>query len=556
LSAKTITDLNNRKRSVRRKPGASPEHPGVEADLNRAEIRRILADTGVQAKLTVGDAEDRLEREADIVAERIAAGLPAQALSRSAPVAEARRIEASPEHDSAPSALTDVAERAIAATGSGRPLDAALRARLESAIEADLGAVRVHDDARAQAAGRALNARAFTQGRDIWLGPGESQTDIRLMAHEAAHVLQSGAIGAGSSSVPVWRQAAGPRPAPGAQLDTVLAELDAGTLGLNDAAKWKTLAANTKDVKAHAAGIQTYFKREVDAGRIGFENITEEQRKVFTLLDATQMEALRKAAIQKSHLFQVLTEMQLQTHSAAERARVTAERMSPAKSGDYYPNSLAAMFADYVILPEVLIAEVGPAATARNQPLAKRVRQLKDKYKADLGKVKEELVAGTWWMACGLGNLFALSASRGLAAPTEAGARQWLKDAVLDQPPDKALVQFRKGKFDISTNQVLTDLSASGRQPKYAAEKVPLTKAESPALFQAAMEKSSRGLEARLGIVQGKGEAGHMYIVYKDMDGVWRTMDMYMSIGDRPGGGLPYSKHYATEKAWHKLVVD
>jgi hypothetical protein len=56
-----------------------------------------------------------------------------------------------------------------------------------------------------------------------------------------------------------------------------------------------------------------------------------------------------------------------------------------------------------------------------------------------------------------------------------------------------------------------------------------------------------------VGIEQGEG---HMYTVYLDMDGVWRSMDIYMDLADKPEGGLPNAPPYATKKLWHKLIVD
>ncbi len=54
----------------------------------------------------------------------------------------------------------------------------------------DMEGVRVHSDSRAQGAASGLSARAFTHGPNIVLGPGESEMDLGLMAHEAAHVVQ------------------------------------------------------------------------------------------------------------------------------------------------------------------------------------------------------------------------------------------------------------------------------------------------------------------------------------------------------------------------------
>ena len=54
----------------------------------------------------------------------------------------------------------------------------------------DMGGVRVHSDSNAQSAAAGMSARAFTHGSNIVLGPGESDEDLGLMAHEAAHVVQ------------------------------------------------------------------------------------------------------------------------------------------------------------------------------------------------------------------------------------------------------------------------------------------------------------------------------------------------------------------------------
>ena len=61
---------------------------------------------------------------------------------------------------------------------------------LESSYRTDLNSVRVHEDSHGQDLARSLSARAVTYGNHIFLGPGERQTDLRLMAHETAHVLQ------------------------------------------------------------------------------------------------------------------------------------------------------------------------------------------------------------------------------------------------------------------------------------------------------------------------------------------------------------------------------
>jgi hypothetical protein len=88
----------------------------------------------------------------------------------------------------------DVEAAIAAASGGGRPLDGVLGARLGSAYGDSLGDVRVHTGEHASALARAVAARAFTVGSDIFFGQGEyrpgSAGGDELIAHEVAHVVQ------------------------------------------------------------------------------------------------------------------------------------------------------------------------------------------------------------------------------------------------------------------------------------------------------------------------------------------------------------------------------
>jgi hypothetical protein len=76
----------------------------------------------------------------------------------------------------------------------GRPLDAATRAFMEPRFGHDFGQVRVHTDARAAESARAVNALAYTVGRDVVFGTGQYEQGTiegrRLLAHELTHVVQ------------------------------------------------------------------------------------------------------------------------------------------------------------------------------------------------------------------------------------------------------------------------------------------------------------------------------------------------------------------------------
>jgi hypothetical protein len=76
----------------------------------------------------------------------------------------------------------------------GEPLDLATRALMEPRLRLDLGGVRVHHGRAAASSAAAVRALAYTVGRDIVLGAGQSRpgTDEgrALLAHELHHVAQ------------------------------------------------------------------------------------------------------------------------------------------------------------------------------------------------------------------------------------------------------------------------------------------------------------------------------------------------------------------------------
>ena len=90
---------------------------------------------------------------------------------------------------------------------SGRPLDPDVRARMERALGADLGDVRVHTDGEALAEVRKHGAEAMAVGRHVAFergryAPGTPLGDA-LLAHELAHTVQQ--QGDGPAGVPSAR---------------------------------------------------------------------------------------------------------------------------------------------------------------------------------------------------------------------------------------------------------------------------------------------------------------------------------------------------------------
>ena len=101
--------------------------------------------------------------------------------------------------------------------GAGEPLDSPACRFMEPRFGRDLGEVRIHADESAAAAATALEARAFTAGRDVYFARGEYAPQTadgrRLLAHELVHTVQQGpvarmpAIGVSSPEDPLEREA-------------------------------------------------------------------------------------------------------------------------------------------------------------------------------------------------------------------------------------------------------------------------------------------------------------------------------------------------------------
>jgi hypothetical protein len=90
--------------------------------------------------------------------------------------------------------------------GGGRQLPDSARGFFEPRFVRDFGGVRVHTGPKADTLNRALGARAFATGRDIFFRDGEynpgSSAGRGLLAHELTHVVQQGGGGTGLQTHP------------------------------------------------------------------------------------------------------------------------------------------------------------------------------------------------------------------------------------------------------------------------------------------------------------------------------------------------------------------
>jgi len=214
--------------TVARRPAEPVAAPA--ASLQRAAR---LGHRLVQAKLTLGPADDAYERQADATARQVmqwvaSPASPGAAEPGATAGGETAQRETLPEDDEMLSAkriaqraampeepeedkvftkslgsaeggpISGDVERSIeGARSGGRPLDAGVRAAMEPAFGADFGGVQVHTGGRAHELNDTLQARAFTTGSDIFFRQGEYKPDSaggrELLAHELTHVVQQGA---------------------------------------------------------------------------------------------------------------------------------------------------------------------------------------------------------------------------------------------------------------------------------------------------------------------------------------------------------------------------
>lgn len=148
------------------------------------------ADDRLLAPISIGATDDRLEQEADEMADRVMAPVGSGAAAP-AHAMDAEAVQMKATGSATPQAPTGAA---VGRLGGGRPMGPGERAFFEPRFGADFSGVRIHDGPEADTAARALGARAFTLGRDVAFARGEYAPGFEkgrhLMAHELAHVRQ------------------------------------------------------------------------------------------------------------------------------------------------------------------------------------------------------------------------------------------------------------------------------------------------------------------------------------------------------------------------------
>ncbi len=168
-----------------------------EEPAQALSVQRQVAEEEEVQRLSVQRQEEEEEETAQTLSTRSKANPHESQVRHSGQAGERPLSGGSP-------VMREAAAHAIRQPGAGTPIIPQTRRILESRLQADLGNVRVHEGGAAQQTSAALSARAFTHRNHIWLGRGESQHNISLMAHETTHVLQQGGV---VRSLPVIQRA-------------------------------------------------------------------------------------------------------------------------------------------------------------------------------------------------------------------------------------------------------------------------------------------------------------------------------------------------------------
>lgn len=179
----------------------------VQQTAGNLAIQHMFQSGLVQAKLVVSRSDDPYEREADSMADRVLHMAEPKVQRKCAvcasgdpcPSCGAEKTVQMKETPGTPPHVTQELESSpVSLSSDGQPLPASVRAFFEPRLGLDLRQVRVHTGSQASEAARAIQAKAYTHGKDIVFGAGqyapESQEGKRLLAHELTHVVQQNKV--------------------------------------------------------------------------------------------------------------------------------------------------------------------------------------------------------------------------------------------------------------------------------------------------------------------------------------------------------------------------
>jgi len=187
-------------------------NPGIDGECAECREKRLQTSIppNIQTKLTVNQPGDVHEQEADRVAEQVLRMPDTESLhsgelnrktlenneelSRQPMDEDEITLQAKESAGQTPQVTPELQTRINSIRDGGQPLPKSTRAFMEPRFGHDFSKVRIHTDNRADESAHAVNALAYTVGRDVVFDAGQYQPATsegkRLLAHELTHVLQ------------------------------------------------------------------------------------------------------------------------------------------------------------------------------------------------------------------------------------------------------------------------------------------------------------------------------------------------------------------------------
>jgi hypothetical protein len=145
--------------------------------------------SGAGSDLRISRPADPAEIEADEIANQVVSGGTVHADTERKLMA--KQTAAYPENE-----IGAGAEIGDVINSGGQTLPGPLQESFGAKMGQDFSNVRIHNDQRAHESAKAINAKAYTTGRDIVFAKGEYQPDNQagkeLIAHELVHTVQQG----------------------------------------------------------------------------------------------------------------------------------------------------------------------------------------------------------------------------------------------------------------------------------------------------------------------------------------------------------------------------
>lgn len=161
----------------------------------------------IQPKLNVNSPGDKYEQEADAMADKVS--LMPESKTQAAPSIQRKCAKCEEEekgslmrketNDGGFQAPPQFESKLADSKGSGSPMPAATQSFMENVFQTDFSGVRIHNNSASTSMSNSIQAKAFTNGNDIYFNSGQynphSQEGKHLLAHELTHTQQQGKAG-------------------------------------------------------------------------------------------------------------------------------------------------------------------------------------------------------------------------------------------------------------------------------------------------------------------------------------------------------------------------